>query len=53
MCCDIECLEILDICSFPSSNNSGYMSLGEIENIVSYNKSGEMYCELSLGKFDF
>ena len=29
------------------------MSLGDIETIVSYNQSREMYSDLSLNKFDF
>ena len=56
MCSDTECLEmliVLHICSFPLSNNSSYMSPGDNDNIHLFNQSGEMYCELFLGKFDF
>ena len=56
MCSDTECLVmliILHICSFLMLNDSGHMNLGNIEAIVSYNQSGEMYYDLSLGKIDF
>ena len=36
-------LIVLDICSFPIPNDSGYMSLGDIETTVSNNQSREMY----------
>ena len=41
------------ICSFLMSNDNSDMSLGDIETIVAYNQSGEMYCDLSLDKFAF
>ena len=56
MCSDTECLEVLivlHICSFLMSNDSGNMSLGDIETIVSYNQSIEISRDLSLDKFDF
>ena len=56
MCSDTECLEVLivlHICSFLMSNDSGNMSLGDIETILSYNQSIEISRELSLDKFDF
>ena len=56
MCSDTECLEVLivlHICSFLMSNDSGNMSLGDIETIVSYNQSIEISRDLSLNKFDF
>ena len=56
MCSDTECLGILTVShirSFFMPNHSGDMSYGDIETILSYSQSGEMYCDLSLGKFDF
>ena len=50
MCSDIERLEMLIVlymCSFLMSYDSRDMSLGDIETIVSYNQSREMYCDLS------
>ena len=46
MCSDTVCvimLIVLDICSFPIPNDSGYMSLGDIETTLSNNQSREMY----------
>ena len=48
-----EVLIVLNICSFLKSNDSGDMSLGDIETIVSCNQSGKMHSILSLDKFDF
>ena len=50
MCSDTERLEMLIVlymCSFLTSYDSRDMSLGDIETIVSYNQSREMYCDLS------
>ena len=41
------------ICLFQMPCDSSDMSLGDIVTIVSCNQSREMFCELSLGKFDF
>lgn len=46
MCTDTKCLEKLivsQICLFLKSNDSGDISLGEIETFVSYSYPGEMY----------
>ena len=56
MCSDtkrLEMLIVLHIYLFLMSYNSSNMSFGDIETIVPYNKSGEMYCDLFLRKFDF
>ena len=46
-------LIVLHICSFLMSNDSGYVSLGDTETIILYSYSGETYCNIYLGKFDF
>ena len=48
----LEILIVLQICSFLMTYDSR-ISLGDIETIVLYNQSREMYCDLSLGKSDF
>ena len=51
ICSDTECLVmliVLYICSFFMSNDSVGMYLGEIDTIVSYNWSKDMYCDVSL-----
>ena len=56
MCSDTERLKMLivfHVCSFVMSYDSSNRSLSDIETIVSYNQLKEMYCDLSLGKFDF
>ena len=42
---------VLRICLFLMPNDSGAVILGDI--IVLYNQSGEMFYDLSLGKFGF
>ena len=34
------------------SSDIDEMTLGDIETIVSYNQSEEMYCDFSFGKFE-
>ena len=46
-------LLVLHICAFFISNDSGDMSFGNIEATVPYNKSKDIYCGLSLDKFEF
>ena len=56
MCSNTERLEmliVLIVCLFLVSYDTSNMNLGDIETIVSYNQSREIYCDLSLGKFDF
>ena len=56
MCSDtkrLDMLIVLHIYLFLMSYNSSNMSFGDIETIVPYNKSREMYCDLFLRKFDF
>ena len=56
MCSNAERLEILiilHICLFLTSYDSSNSRLGEMETIVTSNQSRELYCNLSLGKFDF
>ena len=48
-----EILIILHICLFLTSYDSSNSRLGEMETIVTSNQSRELYCNLSLGKFDF
>ena len=49
----LEVLIVSYICSLLMPYDSNNMRLGGIETIVSYNQSREMYCVLSLCKFDF
>ena len=56
MCSDTERLEmliVLHICLLLMLFDSSNISLGDIETIVSYNQSWEIYCDLSLSKIDF
>ena len=46
-------LFVLHICLLLISYDSSDMGLGEIETIVLCSQFREIYCELSLGKFDF
>ena len=53
---DTECLEmfiVLRICLFLMPNDRGAVILGDIATVVLYNQSGEMFYDLSLGKFGF
>ena len=49
----LDLIFVLLIFLFLMSNDSGDMSLGNIETIASYSQLKEMYCDLSLGKFNF
>ena len=56
ICSNAECLEILiilHICLFLTSYDSSKSRLCEMETIVASHQSGELYCNLSLRKFDF
>lgn len=44
--------EPLHICSFLISYYSGDVYLVDIETMLSYNQSKEIYYDMSLGKFD-
>ena len=47
---DVICFAYL---LFLKPNDSGDMNLGNIDTIVLYYQPTEMYCDLSLGKFNF
>ena len=47
---DTESLEMLTVFHISSFLMLNY--IGDIKSIVFYNPSGEMYCDLSFGKFD-
>ena len=49
----LDLIFVLLIFLFLMSNDSGDMSLGNTETIASYSQLKEMYCDLSLGKFNF
>ena len=56
MCSDTErrdMLILLHISLFLMLHYSSNMNVGDIETIVLYNHSREMFYDLSLGKFDF
>ena len=46
-------LVVLHICLFLMPYDGSNMSFGDIGTIVPYSQSREMYCDWSLGKFDF
>ena len=48
-----ECAVIMDICLFLMLYDSSDMRFDGIDTIASYNQSRAMYCNLSLGKFNF